>query len=62
MKAWQQLVDELGLLAHPEGGFYKETYRSELTLDGQQRNLLTSIYFFVRRQTKVDFFLVGFSC
>ena len=41
------LVQELGLLPHPEGGFYKETYRSPesvLTSDGN-RNLMTSIYF-----------------
>ena len=45
MSSQQQLIDALGLLPHPEGGFYKETYRSELTLEGQERNLLTSIYF-----------------
>jgi predicted cupin superfamily sugar epimerase len=45
MTEWQQLVDELGLVAHPEGGFYQETYRSELTLEGKDRDLLTSIYF-----------------
>jgi predicted cupin superfamily sugar epimerase len=45
MKQMQQLIDELGLLPHPEGGFYKETYRSEQTLDGAERQLLTSIYF-----------------
>jgi predicted cupin superfamily sugar epimerase len=41
----QQLIEELGLQAHPEGGYYKETYRSAQTLDGQNRQLLTSIYF-----------------
>ena len=41
----QQLIEELGLQAHPEGGFYKETYRSAQTLEGQNRQLLTSIYF-----------------
>lgn len=25
----QQLVEKLALLPHPEGGFFKETYRSE---------------------------------
>ena len=38
-------IQTLGLLAHPEGGYYKETYRSEHTLEGQERDLLTSIYF-----------------
>jgi predicted cupin superfamily sugar epimerase len=41
----EQLVEQLQLLPHPEGGFYKETYRSEETLDSKDRNLLTSIYF-----------------
>ena len=45
MNQLQQLIDELGLQAHPEGGYYKETYRSGQTLDGQDRQLLTSIYF-----------------
>jgi predicted cupin superfamily sugar epimerase len=41
------LVQNLQLLPHPEGGFYKETYRTQesiQTLDGE-RNLMTSIYF-----------------
>ena len=40
-----QLVTELGLLPHPEGGFYKETYRSEEKLENINRSLVTSIYF-----------------
>lgn len=41
------LVDSLALLPHPEGGFYKETYRSEEFIETPfgQRNLATSIYF-----------------
>ncbi len=45
MTTAQELVQSLGLLPHPEGGFYKETYRSELTLEGKDRQLLTSTYF-----------------
>jgi len=45
MTQLQQLINELELQAHPEGGYYKETYRSAQTLDGQDRQLLTSIYF-----------------
>jgi predicted cupin superfamily sugar epimerase len=45
MPSQEQIIETLGLLPHPEGGFYKETYRSELTLEGQERELLTSIYF-----------------
>lgn len=44
-KRAQELIDQLGLLPHPEGGFYKETYRSETTIQGSERQLMTSIYF-----------------
>ncbi|WP_296698963.1 cupin domain-containing protein [Algoriphagus sp.] len=42
-----QLVLELGLLPHPEGGFYKETYRSASSIKtpNGERNLSTVIYF-----------------
>lgn len=43
----KELVENLGLHPHPEGGFYKEVYRSETMLDGMNRNLLTSIYFLI---------------
>lgn len=36
-------VEHLGLEKHPEGGYYRETYRSEKTYEG--RNLATSIYY-----------------
>jgi predicted cupin superfamily sugar epimerase len=43
------LVDALGLAPHPEGGFYRETFRAEqqLTLDGYDgpRAASTAIYF-----------------
>lgn len=46
-------IEELGLIQHPEGGYFKETYRSELSLLNDikkegfegERNALTSIYF-----------------
>ncbi|HLP56028.1 MAG TPA: cupin domain-containing protein [Fluviicola sp.] len=41
----QLLIEKLGLLPHPEGGFYRETYRSEHQLEQQDRSLMTSIYF-----------------
>ncbi len=49
----QELIERLDLTPHPEGGWYKETYRSELlvggsdveTVFGDQRNAATSIYF-----------------
>ena len=41
-------VRRLGLLPHPEGGFYRETYRSALTLDlpdGRRRAASTAIHY-----------------
>ena len=39
------IIEKLQMLPHPEGGFYKETYRSiDTCLDGS-RNLQTAIYF-----------------
>jgi len=49
MKSASYWVEKLGLLAHPEGGYYKEMYRSETVagFDGftSERNLMTSIFF-----------------
>ena len=47
----QTYIDALEMRAHPEGGFFRETYRSdhlvEVTGDGavRQRNAATGIYF-----------------
>ena len=40
-------VKRLGLQPHPEGGFYKETYRSasSITCNDRQRDALTVIYY-----------------
>lgn len=51
------LVKELNLLPHPEGGYYKETYRSEgkitqtcLPTDFKgDRNMATGIYFLIEK-------------
>ena len=46
------LARELGLEPHPEGGWYRETWRSEqpVTLaDGRQRALATAILFLLPR-------------
>ena len=51
------LVKELDLLPHPEGGYYKETYRSEgkitqacLSSDfSGERNMATGIYFLIEK-------------
>jgi predicted cupin superfamily sugar epimerase len=43
-RAW---VDALGLLPHPEGGLYRETYRSPLVLNAPQgeRAASTAVYY-----------------
>lgn len=51
MQDIQYYIEKLQLIPHPEGGWYAETYRSDLNLDfsGLQltgsRNLSTAIYF-----------------
>lgn len=44
-KRVQELIEELQMLPHPEGGFYSETFRSEGIIPATSRNYLTSIYF-----------------
>ncbi|MBL7924164.1 MAG: cupin domain-containing protein [Bacteroidia bacterium] len=48
----ENLIKNLGLLPHPEGGFYRETYRSGLMLPTGHgpRNLNTIIYFLLENQ------------
>ncbi|HEV7766335.1 MAG TPA: cupin domain-containing protein [Thermoanaerobaculia bacterium] len=45
----QHLIDSLGLAPHPEGGWYRQLYKSEdrvlREIDGERRNALTTIYF-----------------
>ena len=51
MKDAKYWVNKLKLLHHPEGGFYKEIYRSANTFIpaeiGEYRNYITSIYFLI---------------
>lgn len=52
-----QLIKEFGLLPHPEGGYYKETYRSEEMISkaalpeqfAGDRNFSTAIYFLLEK-------------
>jgi|SRR6478609_10881537 len=39
----QQVIEVLGLVAHPEGGFYRETFRDPLPQGGRSHS--TAIYF-----------------
>lgn len=50
----QALVEQLALQAHPEGGYYKETYRSIETIDGEQ-SLMTSILFLLTSENASNF-------
>jgi len=47
--AAQRLIEMLGLVPHPEGGYYREVFRAKTLLDspvhGGQRNASTAIYF-----------------
>lgn len=53
-------IDNLKLKKHPEGGFFKETYRAQETIPQQYlpkrfsgtRNFSTSIYFLLRSQDR----------
>lgn len=54
MECAEELIARLGLEKHPEGGYYRETYRSEDSLpaenlperfSGGERSLATAIYF-----------------
>ena len=40
-----KLIEQLDLIPHPEGGFYRETYRSAEVIHDCDRNLMTAIYF-----------------
>src|SRR5690606_7284598 len=43
----QRLIRQLGLLPHPEGGYYRETYRSSMgvTTQAGRRDASTAIYY-----------------
>lgn len=49
----QQLIDRYGLLPHPEGGYYREVYRSQQLVRSAavqtERQAVTHIYFLLTR-------------
>jgi len=54
----KELIHKLQLLVHPEGGFYKETYRSNesiITGKKQVRNISTAIYYLLQNEDKSHF-------
>jgi uncharacterized protein len=52
-------IEKLNLLPHPEGGYYKETYRSSSTIPAgrfdKNRNVCTAIYFLLQEKDKSHF-------
>jgi len=68
MESKNYWIDQLDLLPHPEGGYYREVYRSEggipaeklgLTTGGV-RSFATSIYFLVEHETPTKFHRLAF--
>ncbi|GAA3944648.1 cupin domain-containing protein [Hymenobacter algoricola] len=52
------IIRQLHLLPHPEGGYYRETYRSDYriqTESGQPRHLSTAIYYLLANDDKSHF-------
>jgi uncharacterized protein len=54
------LIQQLSLTKHTEGGYFVETYRSVTTLPtsriGSDRSLLTSIYYLLTDDRPIDYF------
>ena len=52
----QQLIDALDLKPHPEGGWYRQVYKSEERVtrlhDGANRSAITTIYFLLVEGTE----------
>jgi predicted cupin superfamily sugar epimerase len=50
-------IEQLHLLPHPEGGYYKETYRcaEEISVSEGKRNISTAIYFLLEEKNKSHF-------
>jgi predicted cupin superfamily sugar epimerase len=54
----EQIIKNLKLLPHPEGGYYKEMYRAEqkINLDnGKSRNVSTAIFYLLENEDKSRF-------
>lgn len=56
----QELIKYLSLVEHIEGGYFDETYRSSYIVssdrEGQDRNILTSIYYLLTDDRPIDHF------
>lgn len=53
----KEIIEKLQLLPHPEGGFYKETYRSaaDIRMEGNVRQMCTSIYYMLEDDNRSHF-------
>lgn len=43
-----EMIAELGLQPHPEGGYFRETFRDDLPVDASGRAASTAIYFLLK--------------
>jgi uncharacterized protein len=54
------LIKHLSLVEHIEGGYFSETYRSDCIMsterEGNERNILTSIYYLLTDERPIDYF------
>ena len=55
MEDIDRIIEALKLQPHPEGGYYRETFRSEETMNGRNRNLVTAIYFLLTSENVSNF-------
>ncbi len=57
----QQLITQLNLQPHPEGGYFAETYRANENIDtlNGKRNLMTSIYFLLTSKDVSRFHVIA---
>lgn len=54
----KEIIQQLQMQPHPEGGYYAETFRHPQTLhlpNGNERNLFTTIYFLLTETNKSHF-------
>ena len=58
-----ELIQKFGMEMHPEGGYFTETYRSKTIIEtdreGQQRAVLTSIYYLLTDDRPIDHFHIN---
>lgn len=57
------LIQQLSLQMHPEGGYYSEAYRSSMMIEtdrvGQKRSAMTSIYYLLTDDSPIDYFHIN---